>query len=392
MARMPRNPNKIDYSEGLPNGFERFAIIEDPRTGGNKRHHFGELLFIAISALVCGVQSFSGMIEFAHLYEDWLKKWIKLPNGIPVAQTLTNLFSILDNEKFSRCVVEHIQFIYPELAKQLIAVDGKSLRGSGFESSELDHCVSAWAADTGVTLALEFVQQKSNEIPAIPKLLEQLEIKGHVVSVDAMGTQTAIATKIKEKEADYLMALKRNQGSLHDEVIDQFHFAKTQIQREKSKRWDIHEHVEKSNGRVSTRRVAVTNDLDWMQSSIRKRWNGLSSLIAVELESYHIAKKKTTKQTRFYISSLDSSAEEFNKLIRQHWSIENGCHWVLDTLYREDHSQVRAKNAAKNFAILRRIALNLLKIDTSVKKSLPMKQMRAMANETYRERILSLAR
>lgn len=392
MARMPRNPTKIDYSGGLPSGFERFEIVEDPRTGGNKRHHFGELLFIAISALVCGVQSFSGMIEFAHLYEDWLKKWIKLPNGIPVAQTMTNLFSILDNEKFSRCVVEHIQSIYPELAKQLIAVDGKSLRGSSFDSSELDHCVSAWAADTGVTLALEFVQKKSNEIPAIPKLLDQLEIKGHVISVDAMGTQTAIATKIKDKEADYLMALKRNQGSLHDEVIDQFHFAKTQIQREKSKHWDFHENIEKSNGRISTRRVAVTNGLDWMESSIRKRWNGLSSLIAVELESYHIAKKDMTKQTRFYISSLESSAKEFNQLIRQHWSIENGCHWVLDTLYREDHSQVRAKNAAKNFAILRRIALNLLKIDSSVKKSLPMKQMRAMASETYREHILSLAR
>ena len=168
-------------------------------------------------------------------------------------------------------------------------------------------------------------------------------------------------------------------------------FAKTQIERVKSKSWDLHETVEKSNGRVTTRRVAVTNDLSWMQKSIRKRWYGLSSLIAIESESYDIQKKKTTKQTRFYISSLETSAEEFQKLIRQHWSIENGCHWVLDTLYREDHSQVRAKNAAKNFAILRRIALNLLKIDNSIKKSLPMKQMRAMASEAYRENILHLS-
>ena len=187
------------------------------------------------------------------------------------------------------------------------------------------------------------------------------------------------------------MALKRNQGKLHDEVIDQFHFAKTQIEREKSKAWDLHETVEKSNGRVTTRRVAVTNDTSWMQPSIRKRWYGLSSLIAIESESYDIQKKKTTKQTRFYISSLETSAEEFQKLIRQHWSIENGCHWVLDTLYREDHSQVRAKNAAKNFAVLRRIALNLLKLDNSIKKSLPMKQMRAMASEVYREKILNLS-
>lgn len=389
---MPRNLNKIDYTRGFPAGFERFAIIEDPRTGGNKKHHFGELLFIAVSALVCGVQSFSGMIEFAHLYEDWLKKWIPLRNGIPVPQTLTNLFSILDTEGFSLCVAEHISDLYPELGKQLIAVDGKSLRGTGTSTSELDHCLSAWAADTGVTLALEFVQKKSNEIPAIPKLLDQLEIRGHVVSMDAMGTQTAIATKIKEKEGDYLMALKGNQGSLHKEVIDQFHFAKTQINREKSDKWNLHETVGKANGRVTTRRTAVTNNLDWMFPSIRKKWNGLQSLIAIETETYHVSSKKTTKQTRFYISSLSTSAEEFSQLIRQHWSIENGCHWVLDTLFREDHSQVRKENAGKNFAILRRIALNLLKIDTSIKKSLPMKQMRAMANDSYRENILSLAR
>ncbi len=391
-VRMPRNPDKIDYTGGHPLGFERFTIIEDPRTGGNKKHHFGELLFIAVSSLVCGVQSFAGMIEFAHLYEDWLKKWIKLPNGIPVPQTLTNLFSVLDSKSFSKCVVEHINDLYPELARQLIAVDGKTIRGSGTSNSEQEHCLSAWAADTGVTLALEFIQKKSNEIPAIPKLLDQLELKGHVISVDAMGTQKAIATKIKEKGADYLMALKRNQGALHGEVIDQFHFAKTQIQREKSESWSIHKDVNKGNGRVTTRRIAVTNNLDWMQPSIRKSWDGLQSLIAVEAETYQMTTKKMTKHTRFYISSLDEPASELQKLIRQHWSIENGCHWVLDTLYREDHSQVRVKNAAKNFAILRRIALNLLKIDESVKKSLPMKQMRAMASDSYRESVLSLAR
>ena len=256
---MPRNPDKIDYSGGLPVGFERFTIVEDPRTGGNTKHHFGEL-------------------------------------------------------------------------------------------------------------------------------------KGHVVSVDAMGTQTVIATKIREQEADYLMALKGNQGALHKEVIDQFHFAKTQINRGKSEKWSLHEETEKPHGRVTTRKVAVTHDLTWMYPSIRKKWNGVKTLIAIESESYDLSKKKTTQQTRFYISSLESSAEVFQKLIRQHWSIENSCHWVVDTLFREDHSQVRKDNAAKNFSILGKVALNLLKADTSISKSLPMKQMRAMANPTYREQILSLAR
>ncbi len=388
---MPRNPNKNDYSGGLPNGFERFIVIEDPRLGGNKKHYFGEILFIAVSALVCGVQSFSGIVEFAHVHERWLKKWIKLPNGIPVKQTLINLFSLMDPQQFSKCVVEHIRDLHPELAKQLIAIDGKTIRGSGKSSSEQEHCLSAWAADTGVTLAVEFVQKKSNEIPAIPLLLEQLEIKGHVISVDAMGTQTAIAKKVKDKGADYLMALKRNQGTLHNEAIDQFHFATTQVAQEKSKAWSLCEQTEKANGRVCTRRVAVTNELDWMSRSVRKKWNGLQCLIMIESETYCLSSMKTSKQKRFYISSLDGCAETFQSLVRQHWSIENGCHWVLDTLYREDHSQVRVKNAARNFAVLRRLAQNILKLDKTINKSLPMKQMKAMADDDYRNHLLSLA-
>lgn len=297
----------------------------------------------------------------------------------------------MDSSEFSECVIEHVCGLYPELASQLIAIDGKTLRGSGKTNSEQEHCLSAWAADAGVTLALEFVRKKSNEIPAIPRLLEKLELKGHVVSVDAMGTQTAIAKKIKDKEADYLMALKRNQGTLHDEVIDQFHFASTQIAREKSEGWSLNEKVEKSHGRVTTRRVAVTDQLDWMLPSIRKKWSGLRTLVMIETETYCLSSKKTTTQKRFYISSLSDDAERFQKLIRQHWSIENSCHWVLDTLYREDHSQIRSENAARNFGVLRRMAHNILKSDKSLKKSLPMKQMRAMASEDYRNRLLSLA-
>jgi len=388
---MPRNPDKKDYSGGFPVGFDKFIVIEDPRIGGNKKHHFGEILFIAVSALVCGVSSFSGMVEFAHIHKAWLKKWIKLPNGVPVKQTIINLFSLMDSQQFGQCVVEHIKDLHPELAKQLIAIDGKTIRGSGKSNSEQEHCLSAWAADAGVTLALEFVQKKSNEIPAIPLLLERLELEGHVVSMDAMGTQTVIAKKIRDKEADYILALKRNQGRLHDEVIDQFHFASRQIAREVSEAWSLHEHVEKSNGRVCTRRVAVTNQLDWMQPSIRKKWKDLRSLVMVESDSYCLSEKRTTKQKRFYISSLEADAETFQKLIRQHWSIENGCHWVLDTLYREDLSQVRVKNAVRNFAVLRRMAHNILKSDATIKKSLPMKQMRAMADDDYRNTLLSLA-
>ena len=388
---MPRNPAKIDYSGGFPKGFDHFMVIEDPRTGGNKRHHFGEMIFVAVSAMVCGVQSFSGMIEFAHIHRKWLEKWITLPNGIPVQQTMINLFTLIDPVQFSQCIIAHLRELHPDLSKQLIAVDGKTIRGSGKTTSEQQHCLSAYAAETGLTLGVEFVEQKSNEIPALPKLLDQLQIEGHLISVDAMGTQTEIAAKTRQKGADYLMAVKRNQSSLHNEVVDQFHYATTQSVKEKGSSWDLHEQVEKSNGRVTSRRIAVTQQLDWMIPSIRKRWKDLSSLIMIETEIYEVSCKKTTAQKRFYISSKRAGAEQFACWIRQHWSIENGCHWVLDTLYREDLSQVRLANAVKNFAILRRMARKLLKADQSIKKSLPMKQMRAMADESYRNKLLSLA-
>ena len=389
---MPRNPAKIDYSSGFPSGFDHFVVIEDPRTGGNKKHHFGEMIFIAVSALVCGVQSFSAMIEFAHIHRDWLEKWIRLPNGIPVQQTMINLFSLMNPTQFSQCIVEHLKDQHPKLAQQIIAVDGKTIRGSGQTHHDQQHCLSAYAAESGLTLGVEFVQQKSNEIPAIPKLLEQLNIAGHIISVDAMDTQTAVASKIREKKADYLMAVKGNQSSLQKEIVDQFHFATTQSVKEKGLGWDLYEQVDKANGRVTTRRVGVTQQIDWMVPSIRKRWKDLTSLIMIESESYNISAKKTTRQKRLYISSCNATAKDFNNLIRKHWSIENSCHWVLDTLYREDHSQMRIENAVKNFAILRRIAHNLLKLDNTNKKSLPMKQMRAIADDNYRNLLLSLAR
>lgn len=388
---MPRNPDKIDYTGGLPAGFEQFVVIEDPRTGGHLKHHFGEIIFIAVSALVCGVQSFAGMIEFAHIHRQWLEKWISLPNGIPVKQTVINLFSLLDSAEFSQCIHAHLRETHPDLARQLVAIDGKTIRGSGKTNQEQQHCLSAYAAETGLTLGVEFVEQKSNEIPAIPKLLDQLKIEGHIISTDAMGTQNAVAAKIRDKKADYLLAVKRNQSALHNEMVDQFHFATTQSVKGQGHAWDLDEQIEKANGRVATRRVAVTTSLDWMLPSIRKRWKDLASLIMVESENYEVSTRKTRTQKRFYISSRVSSAKEFGELIRGHWSIENGCHWVLDTLYREDHSQVRIANAVKNFAILRRIAHNLLKSDQTNRKSLPMKQMRAMASEDYRNRLLSLA-
>jgi len=388
---MPRNPNKIDYTANFPSGFDTFALIEDPRTGNNKKHHFGEVLFMAVTAMLCGMNTFSDIRYFVTLQLDWFKKWISLPNEIPSVQTFSNIFQIIDPESFAECLNQHIKGIFPDLAKQVIAVDGKALRGSHGLTKTNDHCVEAWAAETGATLALEYVQAKSNEITAIPKLLEQLEIRGHVITLDAMGTQCSIAENIQSRGADYILALKGNQGSLHDEVIDQFHFATTQIKMEKSKKWSLHSDTEKSHGRITTRKIAVTNELEWMDTTIRNRWCGLKSLIMVESTTTTLKGEQTKTQKRFYISSLDRPAEDFQTMIRDHWSVENSCHWVLDTVFREDHNQTHAKLAAKNLGILRRIVLNMLKVDKKLKVSLPKKRLHAQMDISYREHLMFLA-
>ena len=173
---MPRNPNKINYNKGLPKALISFQVIEDPRSGGNKRHHFGAVLFMVVSGVLCGMNTFSDIEEFCKLQLPWLKKWVKIPHGIPRAQTFSNIFAIIDIALFNKCLIDHIGALHPQLQQQLIAIDGKKLRGSHGLTCEASHAVSAWAADSGITLAQEFVKDKSNELTAIPRLLEMLNL------------------------------------------------------------------------------------------------------------------------------------------------------------------------------------------------------------------------
>ena len=387
---MPRNPNKINYSKGLPHSFHTFQVIEDPRTGGNKRHHFGAVLFMVVTGVLCGMNSFSDIEEFCHLQKTWFKKWIKTPHGIPRAQTFSNIFALIEPKQFSDCLIAHIGTLHPRL-QQLIAIDGKTLRGSHGLNCDASHVVSAWAADSGVTLAQEFVGEKSNEITAIPALLEMLDLQGQIISIDAMGTQTALAQAIIEKKADYLLALKGNQGNLHKEAQDQFHYAMRNLDLSQTEGWSQYQSVEKSHGRIVKRNVVVNHRLEWMSEEIRSKWPQLHSLIMVETRSSKLEETKETREIRYYISSLKSSASEQQKHIRQHWSIENNCHWVLDTVFREDHNQTYQGNAAKNLSTVRRIVMNLLKIDKTYNKSTPKKRMRALIDKKYRELLLSLA-
>lgn len=367
---MPRNPNKINYSKGLPKSFHTFQVIEDPRTGGNKRHHFGAVLFMVVTGVLCGMNSFSDIEEFCHLQKTWFKKWIKTPHGIPRAQTFSNIFALIEPKQFSDCLIAHIGTLHPRL-QQLIAIDGKTLRGSHGLNSDASHVVSAWAADSGVTLAQEFVGEKSNEITAIPALLEMLDLQGQIISIDAMGTQTAIAQAIIEKKPTTYSRSKATKETSTKKHKTNFTTPCATSTSAKRKAGASTQSVEKSHGRIVTRNVIVNHRLEWMSEEIRNKWPQLNSLIMVETRSSKLEETKETREIRYYISSLKSSASEQQKHIRQHWSIENNCHWVLDTVFREDHNQTYQGNAAKNLSTVRRIVMNLLKIDKTYNKSTP---------------------
>ena len=392
---MPRNPNKTDYSQGFPEGFETFATITDPRNGGNTRHHFGEILFMALAALLCGVRSYELMEEFCELRETWLRKWLKLPHGIPCANTFSRVFQAIDPAAFAGCIAEHLRQAGFEITAGQIAIDGKALRGSRSGECSHVHVVSAWACEAGVTLAQAFVGDKSNEITAIPELLAMLNLKGMVVTLDAMGTQRAIAGQIVEGGGDYILCVKANQGRLHDELRDQFGFALRQLSGRKldKERWSAACTEESGHDRSETRSVLVCHDLSWMDETVRSEWPGLASVVMVHRHTM-LGCGKTRSETSYHISSLGAvRGAEMLGYIRGHWGIENRCHWVLDAICREDHNQTRDRRAAANLSTLRRIALNAhnrMPQEARRPKSLPKRELRAASHETYLEKLLSL--
>jgi len=394
---MPRNPNKIDYSGGFPEGFGAFEELSDTRKDGYTKHHFGEVIFMAFTCIVCGVKSYELMEEFCQIRRKWFEKWLVLPNAIPSYNTFSRIMESLDPVLFSQCIITHLRQAGVVVEDEQIAIDGKALRGSRTGELRHIHAVSAWACDKGITLAQAFVDEKSNEITAIPDLLKMLNLQGAVVSIDAMGAQREIARQIIDAGADYVLCVKGNQGELHKEIIDQFDFAARQLDTSKrsSKNWSYHLEEEKNRGRLERRQTIVCHNIGWMTSENRDAWKALSSIILVQRQ---VLGKDGNWRTEihYYISSLKNvRAKKMQKYIRSHWRIENSCHWVLDTLFREDHNQTGKRNAAKNLSTLRRMALNALKgaTDRSTRKrpsSLTKKQLRAAHDESYLEEVLSL--
>lgn len=367
---------KISLTEALEG-------IEDTRREQSVMYPLAEILLIVILGVMCGATSYAKIEMFGKSKEEWLKKFVKLENGIPDACTLRNVVKEIDTSKLHEIFVEWMKNIVVNVFG-VVAIDGKEARRTKDKSKKPLHVVSAFSHKFGLVLGQLACEEKSNEITAIPKLLEMLEIKGCIVTIDAMGTQTKIAEAIIEKEADYCLSLKENQGNLYDDVKL---YTETEIfpvnRQELAKNGQYHRELEKSHGRIEKREYFVCNDVSWLYNS--HEWKNLSGF-GVCVSTVESDGNITVSHNYSVYSVENMTAFQFAQCKRGHWSVENSLHWVLDMVFREDESRARADNSAENLNVIRQIAFNILKCETSFKGGISDKQFNCLLDERYLEK------
>jgi predicted transposase YbfD/YdcC len=361
-----------------------FGNLADPRKD-NKRHKLIDIITIAICGIICNADSFEHIAEFGRAKREWLKGFLELPHGIPSADTFERIFSRIDPEEFRGRFVEWMQTVKKLTHGEVVAVDGKKVRRSHDRSNGkfAIHMVSAWACTAGLVLGQTKTDEKSNEITAIPQLLKVLEIAGCIVTIDAMGCQKDIAQTIVEKGADYVLSLKGNQGSLHDDV--KLFFQDHKQNNFKDASFDYHETVDADHGKIEIRKYWTTSGIDWLYG--KECWANLKTICMVERERQF--EDRVESETSYHIGSIDNDAALFAHAVRSHWRIENSLHWVLDVSFREDESRIRKDMAPQNFAVLRHIALNMIKKETSLNISIKSKRLRAGWDNNYLLKVLS---
>ena len=374
---------------------EHFKELSDPRVNRTKDHDLIDVLIIAVCCLLCAGESFNDMEDFGKAKQDWFKGFLKLRNGIPSHDTFNRVFQALDPKGFLECFLRWTQSLRQAIPQEIVALDGKALRRAINKSASPTYIVSAWAESNQLVLGQLKVEEKSNEITAVPELLRVLELAGCIVTIDAMGCQKKIAREIIEADADYVLALKGNQETVHEEVKTFLDSTLELQQQPRPKGAAVPKAVaalrtlvtvEKDHGRIETRRYHQSDYLDWFAD--QDKWEGLRSVGMVE--SVREIQGQTTLERRYYLSSLKLDVETFARAVRGHWGVENKLHWFMDVCFREDHSRARQGYAAENLATLRRLALNLLKREKTRKRGIRGKQLNASWDHPYLLKLLSL--
>ena len=365
-----------------------FAEIEDPRVERTRRHKLLDIIVVAMCAVICGADDWVDVEAWGNAKLDWLRQYLPLPNGIPSHDTFGDVFSRLKPEQFETSFLGWVQAVMGASGEPVVAIDGKTLRGShdrGRGKSAI-HLVSAWASANQLLLGQVKVNEQSNEITAIPVLLETLALGGAIVTIDAIGTQKPIARTIIDQGADYVLAVKENQGHLHDDVVATFEEAEARQ----------FEHVphtyakttNKGHGRIETRECWVIERLDYLEAlRTAEDWSALRSLIMVRAERR--LGEQVSVERRYFISSRADPAERQLAVIRSHWGIENELHWCLDVAFGEDGSRIRKGDGAQNFSFLRRLALTLLKREKTAKGGLKVKRHKAGWDTGYLLKVLA---
>lgn len=370
---------QIDMSNDKNTIIDYFGEMEDFRMDRKKRHSLIDIITIAIAATLCGCEGYEEIEDFGHVRLDWFKTFLELPNGIPSHDTFNRVFALMDPEKFETCFRTWVNTILESPKGQLISIDGKTIKGakSGGVTSPI-HMVSAWLGEDNLVLGQVKVKEKSNEITAIPELIQGLFIKDCIISMDAMGCQEDIAKVIINQEGDYVLAVKNNQPTLHENTLDSFRFFKPN---------QVHESVDIGHGRIERRKCSIITNLGHIEQP--EKWKNLKVLIKIESERYFKVDKKTETAIRYYIASKLETASFYQEKIRSHWAIENKLHWTLDVVFQEDASRKRFQNASQNFSLINKVALNIIKNDKTKTCSMKRKRRIAAMDVSYLEVLLN---
>lgn len=366
---------------------EHFQDLKDPRVENLLRHKLIDIIGLTICAVICGADTWADIEEYGKAKEKWLKRFLELPNGIPSHDTIARLFAALNPETLQECFLSWVKAVAQLNEGEIIPIDGKTVRHSYDQGKKKGaiHMVSAWASQNRLVLGQVKVNEKSNEITAIPQLLKVLEIKGCIVTIDAMGAQKEIAKQIIEQGGDYVLSLKGNQSNIHKDVEQLFEWGR------KTKFRDIphefHRTVDGGHGRIEIRHYWLLDGVEHLIDA--QLWSGLKRVGMVESER-RLPGKKPSLERRYYLVSLDGGVERFAQSVRSHWGIENQLHWVLDVAFNEDASRIRKDHAPENFALIRHIAVNLLRQESSAKVGFKAKRLKAGWDNRYLSKILAV--